>query len=130
MTDGVGHFKPQGALSQHRGANSLLRWVLLRSRCQFSLLDHQTLHSQPAFTLCSLHAYIPVETTYSQGQLHPCRSGAICSSSHILSIHSHHLRWQSWAPSMLLLGASAAPHAGISLGIVCAIVGFLNAFCA
>ena len=44
-TDGVGHFNPQGALSQHRGANSLLRWVLLRSRCQFSLLDHQTLHS-------------------------------------------------------------------------------------
>jgi hypothetical protein len=41
-TDGVGHFNPQGALSQHRGANSLLRWVLLRSRCQFSLLDHQT----------------------------------------------------------------------------------------
>ena len=37
----MGHFKPQGALSQHRGANSLLRWVLLRSRCQFSLLDHQ-----------------------------------------------------------------------------------------
>jgi hypothetical protein len=47
-TDGVGHFKPQGALSQHRGANSLLRWVLLRSRCQFSLLDHQTLHAAGA----------------------------------------------------------------------------------
>ena len=39
----MGHFKPQGALSQHRGANSLLRWVLLPSSCQFSLLDHQTL---------------------------------------------------------------------------------------
>jgi hypothetical protein len=44
---GMGHFKPQGALSQHRGANSLLRWVLLRSRCQFSLLDHQIPHPAP-----------------------------------------------------------------------------------
>ena len=62
-TDGVGHFNPQGALSQHRGANSLLRWVLLRSRCQFSLLDHQTLHSHP----CGLPAL--AESGHSTPQL-------------------------------------------------------------